>query len=285
LQSRKVQELLCYLLLYRDCNHSREVLAEKLWANRDASQSKKYLRQTLWQLQAAVDSQRSGGNTHFLRVDANWIALSHESDLWLDVVQLEHASSLVQGVSGRTMSCEMAAVLEGAVELYRGDLLEGWYQDWCVFERERLQNMYLVALEKLISFCEAQQSYDTGLAHASRILRCDRARERTHRRVMRLYALSGNRSAALRQYESCAVALAEELAVQPSHSTVCLYEQIRDDRFVTLGTGSPGGPQHTGEVNDLLSDVLDRLRRAKTALAQVQEDIETVESAMRTKFG
>ena len=49
--SSKVQELLAYLLIYRDRPHPRESLAELLWEASSTAQSKKYLRQTLWQMQ------------------------------------------------------------------------------------------------------------------------------------------------------------------------------------------------------------------------------------------
>jgi two-component SAPR family response regulator len=89
------------------------------------------------------------------------------------------------------------------VALYHGDLLEDWFQDWCLYERERLQNIYLAALDKLMDYCEASRDYDAGLAYGTRILRHDLARERTHRRLMRLYYLAGDRTSALRQYDRC----------------------------------------------------------------------------------
>jgi DNA-binding SARP family transcriptional activator len=289
LDGLKARELFCYLLMYRDSSHSREALAEQLWANKDASQTKKYLRQALWQLQSALDGQASAGEAHVLRVDGDWIGLNDRAGLWIDVALFEQGLRSAQGVSGHALNCELAIALTEAVNLYRGDLLEGWYQDWCVFERERLQSMCLAALEKLISYCEAHQDFETGLAYASRILRCDRARERTHRRMMRLHYLSGNRTAALRQYESCVAALAEELGVQPSNSTVALYEQIRADRLVPLSAGGSKATQPTDGTDVVLSQVLDRLKRAQTALVEaqqlVQEDIETVEAAMRAKGG
>lgn len=91
--------------------------------------------------------------------------------------------------------------------------------------------MYLVMLDKLMEFCEAQQQYETGLAYGSRILRHDPARERTHRRLMRLHCMSGDRTSALRQYQHCVVALEEELGVRPARPTEALYEQIRADRL------------------------------------------------------
>ena len=41
--------------------------------------------------------------------------------------------------------------------VYRGDLLEGCYQDWCLFERERLQNAYLAMLDKLMVRCHGDR--------------------------------------------------------------------------------------------------------------------------------
>lgn len=41
--------------------------------------------------------------------------------------------------------------------------------------------MYLAMLDKLIVYCEAHHKYEAGLACGNRILRYDRARERTHR--------------------------------------------------------------------------------------------------------
>ena len=54
--------------------------------------------------------------------------------------------------------------------------------------------------------------------------------ERTHRRMVRIYYKSGERTAALRQYERCVEALNDELGVEPARETVELYEQICNDQ-------------------------------------------------------
>ena len=92
-------------------------------------------------------------------------------------------------------------------------------------------------LDKMMSYCEAHKKYETGLAYGLRVLRYDRARKSTHRRLMHLHYLAGDRTAALRQYEHCVGALNEELGVKPSRLTVALYDQIRLDDFQAVVSG------------------------------------------------
>ena len=136
----------------------------------------------------------------------------------------------------------MAAVLDRAVDLYRGDLLEGWYQDWCLFERERLRTMYMMTVEKLLAYHLMHGELDEGFACGERILRHDRAHERTHWRLMRLRYLGGDRTGAMRQYDACVAALREELDVAPSERTTSLYELIRSDDAAVAIAAVPASP-------------------------------------------
>jgi DNA-binding SARP family transcriptional activator len=279
LETQKAQELFCYLLLYRRRPHSRETLADLLWDDVQTTRSKRYLSKALWQLQDALAAQLKPPDTCLLLVDPNWIQLNPKAQLWLDIASFEDAFALVQGVRGQQLAPQQIQAVREAADLYCGDLLEGWYQDWCIYERERLQHMYLAMLDKLIDHCEAHLDYETGIDYGALVLRYDRARERTHRRLMRLHYLAGSRTAALRQYLRCAAALREELDVRPTASTVLLYEQIRDDR---LGSGETLAPD-TGqeESPSLLFQVCDRLKTFHSALIsmqhQVQQDIKIVE--------
>ena len=92
--------------------------------------------------------------------------------------------------------------------------------------------MNLMLLDKLVQYCEIHQKYDAGLAYGWQILRHDHAYERAHRQLMRLYALSGDRTQALHQYQRCVNALQVELGVEPSARTRQLYDQIQADTFV-----------------------------------------------------
>ena len=284
LDALKVQELFCYLLLYRDHPHRRETLASMLWGDSLTAQSKKNLRQILWHLQTTLAPYTGPTDGHVLVVEPEWVRFNSESSLWLDVSMFEQAAALTHGVSGRDLDIQQAQALQEAVQLYRGDLLEGWYQDWCLYERERLQNVYLTMLDKLMGYCEAQDQYEAGLDYGARILRHDRARERTHWQMMRLYYLAGDRTGALRQYQRCVAALDEELGVKPAARTVALYEQIRADQ-----PRDPAlAPGETSAAFDAvtLPQVLEHLSQIQRALADVQDQVQQhIDAVKRTLNG
>lgn len=283
LDARKVQELFCYLLLHRDHIHSREVLTGLLWGDSSTVQAKKSLRQTLWQMQASLGIQSTPGSDRVLLIEADWIQVNTNADLWIDVAEFESAFSLVQGKHGETLDAASVEVLRHAVDLYSADLLEGWYQDWCIFERERLQNIYLAMLDKLIAYCEAHQEHEAGIAYGVCILRYDRAHERTHRRLMRLYYGAGDRAAALRQYQRCLAALREELDAQPSQRTTALYEQIQADRHEDRRTEPTLAlpPQGSASFQSLLVGLKQRWRALADLEQRMREDIEALELALQ----
>jgi DNA-binding SARP family transcriptional activator len=115
------------------------------------------------------------------------------------------------------------------------------------------------------------------------ILRYDQARERTHRQLMRLQYLAGNRTGALRQFERCAAVLEKELGIQPAASTAALYEQIRDDQPV-FSTQAPDLHRNQAANDDTavsLAETIKQIRQLQMELnhtqRQIQQKIATVE--------
>jgi DNA-binding SARP family transcriptional activator len=285
-ESRKVQELFCYLLLHRDHALPRETLASLLWPDTTTAQVKKSLRQALWQLQSALGSQAEVDDDRVLLVESDRVQLNSEADIWLDVAVFERAFEVIQMMPGEELDLNRVQIMQEAVQLYQGSLLEGWYQDWCVFERERLQNMYLTMLDKLMCSCEARREYETGLLYGMRILCYDRARERTHRQLMRLHYLNSDRAAALRQYEQCAAAMEEELRARPSKGTMALYEQIQSDQL------APSEPAFTHPDLQIapevlvppLQEILCQLTHLQTVLTELQNQVQQNIQALQQCF-
>jgi DNA-binding SARP family transcriptional activator len=281
----KDQELLSFLLIRGQQHHPREALAAMLWGETSTERSKKYLRQSLWHLQSVLESGDREAASHLL-IEHDWLRLNPANRPWCDVEEFEKALTAAEGISGRQLTEIQAEQLKEAAVLYRDDLLVGWYQEWVLFERERLQNKYLLLLDKLIVYSETHQEYEQGQTYATRILRYDPARERTHRELMRLYYLSGDRTAALRQYERCVIALQRELAVKPERRTIDLCEQIKSERYRSsdqINANPPVADDDRAEAGDLLDSLKHIYRMLNSVQRRIQHDIRTVEHLPRTE--
>ncbi len=274
---RKAQEVLSYLALYRERPHSREALADLLCGETSTAQSKKSLRQALWHLQTVLNCQAGSPNDRLVRAEAEWLQLSSETPIWIDIAVFEQVFARVQGIPTQALDVRSLQDMQSAVQLYKGDLLEGWYQDWCLYERERLQNMYLMLLDKLMADCEAHREVEAGLAYGMSALRLDRARERTHRRMMRLYAMAGDRTAALRQYEHLVASLKKELDVKPAERTVVLYEQIRAGQDAGPRLAAGAALSLAPEIaSSTLACTLDSLRQLEAVVENAQHQIQQI---------
>jgi len=282
LDACKEQELFSYLLVHRNRPHPRESLASLLWANTSTERSKKYLRQALWHIATAL--QDSGTEQKLLQVEHDWVQLKMQPGVWADVVVFDDAFAVAQGIAAAKLDTATVTRLKEAVEVYKGDLLEGWYQDWCLFERERFQNSYLYMLDKLMAHATEHGDYEAGQAYGAMILSYDRASELTYRRLMKLRFEAGDRTGALRQYQRCVTALREELGVKPERRTQQLYEQIKADDVT--GPNELSDRLESG-LSVALPSLLGRLKRLHHVLTaaqnRVQRDISAVEQAMKTK--
>ncbi|MCG8346176.1 MAG: hypothetical protein MI924_00165 [Chloroflexales bacterium] len=278
--SFKALELFCYLLLHRNRPHTRESIAALLWNDVSTSLARKYLRKVIWQLQQIL----GGADVRIIIVESEWIYLNREAQLWLDVITVEQAFVNTYELPGHALDEQAARSLQAAVQLYRGALLEGWYQDWCLYEREKWQNMYFMMLDKLIVYCTKHDEYDSGISYGMQLLHFDQTNELAHRRLMRLHHLRGDRTTAMHQYQSCVAALQRELDMKPMKETVDLYEQICTDRLGdivdrSIGT-APGvqiGPAKLQDLLQWLKQVQAHLSRIQT---EVQQKIQLVEQTL-----
>jgi DNA-binding SARP family transcriptional activator len=281
-QSHRAKELFCYLLLHRDHAHSRETLAGIFWADCDRNQSRKYFRQALWQLHQSM--RDAGGNTgrRCLNVNGDFVSWDEKTDIWVDVFQFEQTFAAAQLTAGGSLSRERADELRQAVALYEGDLMEGWYQDWCLFHRERLQSKYLVLLEKLMDYSELHREYDAGLSYGERLLNRDKVRERSYIRMMRLQYLAGDRAGAIRQFQRCVAALQEELGIRPSRRTREVYERICADQLDPV-PARPAAPEENHAISPVFKPDLRELKAQLVELQHhVQFQIQRIDAALES---
>ncbi len=230
--TRKAVALAAYLAVTGQAQR-RETLAALLWPEYNQERACANLRRTLWSLNKAVGSE-------WLAVDQDAIGLRRGPGFWLDVEAFQ--SNLAEcRTHPHTKSDACPACvppLSAAVELYRGDLLAGFtlrdspaFDDWQFFQAESLRRELGWALERLVRCHVALRDLETAITYARRWVALDALHEPAHRELMKLYAWSDQRAAALHQYEECERILQEELATSPEQETLQLYEAIRGNQL------------------------------------------------------
>lgn len=217
--------LFYYLLLNRQIPHTREQVAAVFWGDDPSPVARKNLRNTLWRLS---QSFRSVGASleDLITMQEDWITFTKADTYRLDIDEFEAAARCSLDHSSQELSPDQVSLLENAADLYKGDLLEGVYEDWCLFERERLRLAFLNILIRLMNYHGHNGNYERGLEYGQRILLLDPTRERVHREIMIIHWKAGNREAALLQYRSCRQILQTELGLEPMPETQHLHETI-----------------------------------------------------------
>ena len=121
-------------------------------------------------------------------------------------------------------------------------MVPGCYDDWIASERERLKQVLIEVLERLLQMATDAHDYRAAIGYAQRLLQIDPVREEVHRRLMNLHTLNDDRATALRAYHTCVSTLQRELGVEPGPATREAYERllkIESSREVSLGATFP----------------------------------------------
>jgi DNA-binding SARP family transcriptional activator len=195
--SREQRLIACVSLL--GCRH-RSFLAGLLWPKSSESQAAGNLRTTVWCISHAFP--------HLLRSGPDTLELDESVRVDVEALQQHVATIHTQSQAGIPDS-----YLDG---LSHADLLPGWYDDWVVFEQERLRQLRLGALEFLarqhLAAGEPGRAVIAALSAAS----IEPLRESAQLLLVQAHLAAGNRAAAVRAYTMFAARLGDELGVPPS---------------------------------------------------------------------
>ena len=120
LPSRPAQSLLAFLALNAGVIHRREKLASLMWPESTELNARRYLRKVLWQVRKSLNS-RSLAWEDYLQINDIEVAFNALADYWLDADLL----------LAREQATSVDDLIE-IVQLYRGELLPGFYDEWVV---------------------------------------------------------------------------------------------------------------------------------------------------------
>jgi predicted ATPase/DNA-binding SARP family transcriptional activator len=228
----KVLALLVFLAVESDRPHQRASLAALLWPDQPEARARHSLRQALSTLRRVT-----GADSSPVVVARDTVYFDRGADHHVDAIEL---TALLDACDRHDHADPSTCApchsrREHAVALYRGELLDGFaipdsdtFENWVQVWRQRYRDRVLEALDAVIAWHERLGQTDRAIAAARRQLELDPWLEPAYRRLMWLHWQSGNRTAALAQYERCRRLLDEELGVEPEPETTALHDRIRD---------------------------------------------------------
>jgi len=222
---RRLQSLLVYLLLHSDAPQPRQHIAFLMWPDSSEEQALANLRTLLFHLRHDLPSL-----VPYVRVDRNTLQWYSDDSVEIDIFQFEQVLAQADQAEQQDDTHAQVQHLQNAVDLYRGDLLPSFYEEWILTRRETLQQRFASALETLITLLERQGNMQGAIGAAQRLLRHNPLHEAIYTRLMELYAATGMVAEALRLYHTCATTLERELGVEPGATTREVYERLLSSR-------------------------------------------------------
>ena len=184
----------------------RAELTTTFWPDVLDRSARASLRSALWSLRRQIGSS--------LLVEGDHAVLHDDDGVWVDACTFEQLA---------------ATEPLAALELCRGELLEGFEEDWARFARERHRARVIELLEALALAAERSDDLNEALTLTRRQVEQDPFDEQAHRRLIERLAGAGDRASAIRTYRALAERLRRDLGVAPSRETRELIERLRTE--------------------------------------------------------
>jgi DNA-binding SARP family transcriptional activator/tetratricopeptide (TPR) repeat protein len=266
--SDKARALLAFLAVESARPHRRAELASLFWPELAEKKAAHNLSQTLLRLRHALREPKSSAPQPFLLLTFQDVQFNPRSDHRLDAVLFtELLRSTRQHHHADAQACAVCMRwLQQAADLYRGDLLAGFFlrdgigfEEWQLVQQERLHREAVAVLARLVTYHEGRSEHELVQRYAGQLVALEPWHEQGHLQLMRALARNGQTAAALEQYANYQRTLAEEFALPPAAEVSALAKQIqagqvgRGDAGEPMpGGASPAGPGDRRQVTALL---------------------------------
>lgn len=212
---RKTRAILAYLAA-TDCPHRRQVLSDLFC--QEAKDPAGALR---WHISRI--RRQLGPET--LLVEGNTVQFNHQVG-WVDCVEFQRALD-------QDLTDQDPEALIGVIELYRGEFLAGAtlpnapeFELWLLSQRAHFGTLYERSLFELVTRLTTLECYKEAISWAQKLVQSNPLLEQAHARLIWLYAQTGQRQAALQQFDHCRDLLRAELAVEPSPELLALHAEL-----------------------------------------------------------
>lgn len=220
----KAIALICLLALNHRKYMSREKLEGYLWPDSDTEAAKYNLRYNLWLVKKNIGKDKDGGA--FLYIDNECCGINSKYKFKCDIIDI------IEFIPSQKDSIENIIKLK---QLFRGDLLEGYYFKNCdelneliIFERMKFEQQKIKVLKCLVKLYENKGEYTSCLKIIDKILEIEPYDEDMVLKALNIFVECGKPVSAVSYYNDFSKVLANNLGVFPSEKLRKKYNHIKE---------------------------------------------------------
>ncbi len=223
--TRRARDILCFIASRPHHRTPKDSIIDTFWRDTDLKTIEKNFHPTMSHIRKALNSNQPL-KQNFLAYRDGEYQLSPEFSYRIDTEVFDQLIADAEAARRERNFDRCIESYEKAVALYRGDFMQGSYEDWVDEQRSYYREQYLRMLESLAAVAEKKQEFMRAMDLGQKILRDDPFREDIHCLVMRAQAALGNRVAVKEQYETLRALLQKELGVEPAKQTQKTFREL-----------------------------------------------------------
>ena len=221
----KSLHILCYLCSRRNHRAPKETLVDRFWSDAAEEAIAKNFHPTISHLRKALNTGQVVKKDFVLYREGAYF-LNQEFRYRLDTEEFERLLAEAREARREGRADRSAQLLAEAINLYRGDFLEEFYYNWIEELQSFYRDLYLDGLKELIAYYGERGDQESVIRYGQMFLARDSYQEDVHCNVMEAFVRSGNRAAAIEQFDGLRKMLRRELGVDPLPATIAKYESL-----------------------------------------------------------
>ena len=223
--TRRARDIFCYIATRKHRRVAKDILIDEFWRDEDIASIEKNFHPTISHIRKALNSRQPLKQNFIVFRDGAY-QLNPEYSYFIDSEEFANFIAEAEKAKRDKDDAALRTNLESAYGLYRGDFMDGSYDDWAEEQRLYYREQFSRVLNGLAKLSVAEKHWTDALKYAGEILAIDPYREDLHRLTMKVLAAQSKPAAVKKHYEQMQRQLKDELGIDPSAETRKLYKDL-----------------------------------------------------------
>ncbi len=223
--TRRARDIFCYIATRKHRRVPKDVLIEAFWGDEEFDAIEKNFHPTISHIRKALNSRQAFKQNFIVFRDGAY-QLNPEFTYKIDTEDFVNFIAAAETAKKDKNNEEFRDNLTSAYNIYRGDFMEGLYEDWAEEQRPFYTEQFSRVLNGLAKLSVSEKRWADALKFANEILALDPYREDLHRLVMKVLAAQSKPAAVKKHYDDMLELLKQELGIEPSTETKRVFNEL-----------------------------------------------------------